>query len=473
MVPVRKPGRPLSACPHPPSKLCSCAAVTAAIPRKQKCSCGPAAQTEPKPNDTPVSPTSKSTTGKPGAFRVDKSTRSGPSRKQSVDITGLERMDSSQLNIISPSSALPSTTSSSTNGDHGLTTSSNGISNGNGLHSSVQSSGPGNGALMESDIKIEDTLLADHSMSAVSSVKSSSQNGTTGGGCCQNSDAAPQNGTSPPESVVDSNSSATGEIKSCCSTRPEPPVPNQQPQHRPPHLNGNAPYGVMMPPAQIPMMMPPAVYPYFPPPTIFTYPPQYGSYMQPLQPEQWRQFMAAMYFSQAAPSIPYTPPPIQTGQFNNAPQPLAGTSHECGCGDGCQCVGCAAHPYNEATQSYVRSAWNSMFQEGQNGTVTANLGNDQTPLSTNGAASISTPTQSQLDANSTTSPAPPTPSDGASNMSEDQQQLSANDFFFVTYPFDDGCAGDTASCPCGDDCQCIGCVIHGNSSSIDAAAAEA
>ena len=47
-------------------------------------------------------------------------------------------------------------------------------------------------------------------------------------------------------------------------------------------------------------------------------------------------------------------------------------------------------------------------------------------------------------------------------MSE-EQTLSANDFFFVSYPFDDTCGGEMASCPCGDDCQCLGCVIHNNS----------
>lgn len=65
-------------------------------------------------------------------------------------------------------------------------------------------------------------------------------------------------------------------------------------------------------------------------------------------------------------------------------------------------------------------------------------------------------------------PAPQTPSEAASGMSE-EQTLSANDFFFVSYPFGDSCAGDTASCPCGDDCQCIGCVIHGNPSTDPAA----
>ena len=43
----------------------------------------------------------------------------------------------------------------------------------------------------------------------------------------------------------------------------------------------------------------------------------------------------------------------------------------------------------------------------------------------------------------------------------------ANDFFFVSYPFGDSCEGEMASCPCGDDCRCIGCAIHSGSAAAD------
>ena len=58
------------------------------------------------------------------------------------------------------------------------------------------------------------------------------------------------------------------------------------------------------------------------------------------------------------------------------------------------------------------------------------------------------------------SPAARTPSSTTSGNAE-EQSLSAADFFFVNYPFmSDGCGGDTQSCPCGDDCECLGCTIH-------------
>lgn len=252
------------------------------------------------------------------------------------------------------------------------------------------------------------------------------------------------------------------------------------------------------------------MYPFYPQATVFTYPPQYGSYMQPLQPEQWRQFIANMNFAQ--PAAPQTP----NGGFDMSASigfPAPGstsmgacTTHQCGCGDGCQCVGCAAHPYNDATQDYVRSAWNSMMEEprpstaasakGRHGSLNghadfthAGMGgssdvalmkeaiNGHAPTSAtsgesseaalmkdaiNGIAPAATAGASRTGSEGNVSPpAPQTPSEAASGMSE-EQTLSANDFFFVSYPFGDSCAGDTASCPCGDACQCIGCVIHGN-----------
>jgi hypothetical protein len=128
------------------------------------------------------------------------------------------------------------------------------------------------------------------------------------------------------------------------------------------------------------------------------------------------------------------------------------TVHTCSCGDTCQCIGCAAHPYNDATQDYVRSAWASMSLEPPSELYT----NGQPPPTTNG----NTPMQPQS-VDQVSSPTAHTPSSTTSGTG-DEQSLSASDFFFVNYPFtgDDGCGGDTMSCPCGDDCQCLGCTIH-------------
>ena len=148
--------------------------------------------------------------------------------------------------------------------------------------------------------------------------------------------------------------------------------------------------------------------------------------------------------------------PLAFSPGGSNPSNALGTSHLCSCGDGCQCIGCAAHPYNEATQNYVRSAWNTAAEDTRvpNGSVEGS--------NTNGVSILAAPAQHVTDGEASP-PAPQTPSDAASGVSE-EQTLSANDFFFVTYPFggDTTCFGETASCPCGDDCQCIGCAIHGD-----------
>lgn len=176
--------------------------------------------------------------------------------------------------------------------------------------------------------------------------------------------------------------------------------------------------------------------------------------------------MATMTFaSQGGMPSPYGMPGATPFQ---APHPAAGTSHQCSCGASCECVGCAAHPYNEATQNYVKSAWQSMMDTGythvnghSNGHTNGH--NGEIPATKGHSINANTVVAPSIgSAEGTVSPvAPQTPSEAASGISE-EQALPANDFFFVSYPFGDSCAGEEASCPCGDDCQCLGCVIHGN-----------
>jgi hypothetical protein len=155
-----------------------------------------------------------------------------------------------------------------------------------------------------------------------------------------------------------------------------------------------------------------------------------------------------------------------------------GTSHECSCGPGCQCVGCLAHPFNPQTLQYVGGAWdydvdlpygsNNLNEKHSNGSPVIN--GDETPAPvphTNGHGTNGhTANGAQQPANyEAQSPQAQTPSD-ASGFEE----LSASDFMFVNLPLyqssidvdEDGnpCPGNSAYCPCGDDCQCDGCFVH-------------
>ncbi|RCI16828.1 hypothetical protein L249_2709 [Ophiocordyceps polyrhachis-furcata BCC 54312] len=417
MVPVRKPGRPLSSCPHPSSRACSCAAVTAAIPRKQKCRCG---TSDGSDDGDAVSTSSPS---KSAAFRVHKQ---GPPKPVPVDVAGLERMDAGQVNISYRPAPVP-------------------VYRGLSLTPTDKSSFS----------STEEPALP---MFPYPVQPSTSTNGCSptpqnnGGGCC----GAATNGHPPVVngSSADMRSKATPDSS---ENAPPPVLPGvvQQQQQQQQH----PPSGQVLAPFQ-------AIYPYLSQPTIFNYPPQFGSFLQPLQPEQWKQFMAAMNLAHPA-VTPFSFDMPATGSFGGggtAPSNGASwTSHRCTCGDTCQCVGCAAHPYNEATQDYVRSAWNTMVEEGQKSRVDGDGAANAVDggITPNGCCGPQNTTEAATGrADGALSPAAPqTPSDGTSGLGE-EQTLSANDFFFVSYPFGDTCAGDTASCPCGDDCQCIGCAIH-------------
>jgi hypothetical protein len=62
----------------------------------------------------------------------------------------------------------------------------------------------------------------------------------------------------------------------------------------------------------------------------------------------------------------------------------------------------------------------------------------------------------------------PTQAQTPSDASGFNEELSASDFMFVNLPLyqtavgmdGDSCGGSLAFCPCGDDCECVGCVIH-------------
>lgn len=490
MVPVRKPGRPLSSCPHPASRPCSCAALTAAILKKQSCRCGPASSSsspsstsdkikkEPELNAGSPLPTSP-TRSIPGAsFRVQKQTSKGASRKQSVDINGLERMDANQLNIIQGLDSEKQL--SPVNGTNGhIPTSGMNPYEAMGMSMAAPSFGPHSAMyhLLPQQLPPGFIPEIDGHVNG-NGEKSNGAIETATGGCC-GSKRASQNGSS--EATTTQDDSKPAPAGSCCSSKTN--MANKTAQgdaNR--QLNGNT----------LPMFQPHmpmtngAIGPFFATPNIYTYPPQYGSYMQPLQPKQWQQAMTNMnmapqvqqayMFGAATSAAAAAQPPVQYQQNGVATNMGAWTLHECNCGDSCQCIGCAAHPYNSATQDYVRSAWNVMVQDAQNGHHSPpnglhnsltdghfphTNGNSTPATTTTTTTTVTTTAATTTEGGAISPPLPQTPSDATSGLAE-EQALSASDFFFVSYPFGDGCDGEMASCQCGDDCQCIGCAIHNN-----------
>jgi hypothetical protein len=219
------------------------------------------------------------------------------------------------------------------------------------------------------------------------------------------------------------------------------------------------------------------------------YPPQYGTWEQPitlsgyaqlqLQQQQVQQAILAqqqlhlqlagqpqqqLQFEQALPAY--------ASSMHNAPQSTnglaQGVSHQCGCGPGCACIGCVSHPFNAQTLQYVNDAYNfdlgkttvDMQGESNNGVPQHQVQGNNTYATTNGT-NLPTPPHYQAQVQDPESSSPQlqaeTPSD-ASGLGE-EQTFPASDFLFIDLP---SCDGQLAMCPCGDDCQCVGCTIHNN-----------
>ncbi|KAL8374603.1 hypothetical protein RB599_001348 [Gaeumannomyces hyphopodioides] len=551
MVPVRKPGRPLSVCPHPPGRPCACGGITAAIPRAQKCGCGPsdaAPAPEPAPPESPALKGSMSPTRR--TFQIQKATKAA-ARKQSFDLATLERMDPESYNVHSAppyrTPILPRMPPAS-DGDKALSPTTPGHSLDYHLAAlSGTLDGPTVAASLENGADYPlPQQLDDHLTIPFSAVKHETSRsiagaatngsyfedfGTNANGAEYGADATIDGaGASKPTTPA-----ATP--KSCCGGKapsarvngngnPRPPQPTavtaaHQPlghfeQHVPATnggglTNGAAPLSHPIGVPGAPVMSPfqsPVVQPIFfthsADPTMYIYPPYYGTYQHPIQPPQWRQVLpppgglgyafpeghGPAHMSMRALAAPAMG--LGTSDDAAARGGFVGMSHQCTCGDACNCLGCPAHPYNEVTQDYVRSAMNIMTEEptrgegrdarsateeskapvstaparaGGGGVCCGGGGGDQT--SSAAAIEAVSPTTAQVQqgaggagAAEPAASSPPqaqTPSE-ASAASEDQTHLSASDFLFVTYPF--GCEGETASCLCGDDCQCVGCLIH-------------
>jgi hypothetical protein len=168
-------------------------------------------------------------------------------------------------------------------------------------------------------------------------------------------------------------------------------------------------------------------------PQIFNYPAQFGTFQQPLQPDTWRQIQQSHLYT----TTPQIPPASLAQVVNDNYDQTPVNSHFCNCGDGCQCLGCPTHPYNEATQNSVRAAWEMGIPQDNK---RSNPG-DVSP-----ACDVPTPAGSI----------------GGESMADDEKVLDGSEFIFVSYDMGGGCAGEEDSCPCGDDCECIGCSVHDN-----------
>lgn len=156
----------------------------------------------------------------------------------------------------------------------------------------------------------------------------------------------------------------------------------------------------------------------------------------------------------------------------------ADSCHDCKCGDECQCLGCAAHPFNNTTRQHVQEMGVMMTFDGDEHTPETITNAYQT--SPFHSTTPSTPMNfgfvqhnppmentaqhnnfdAYSDPNSTMSSGYSSPLRASHHLN--QQLMHPSEYYTLEYPvgIPSACSDVTGSCQCGNDCSCVGCLTH-------------
>ena len=213
--------------------------------------------------------------------------------------------------------------------------------------------------------------------------------------------------------------------------------------------------------------------------SLFQLPPSYATPSHPLNAAQFaqmqtnaNQYIQQMPLSTAGGMFPTT----HFAEGNDLFKP----AHNCHCGDGCSCLGCAAHPYNETTKNHVQNLGQILalgtddsptqnrsesyyefphtdidVHNMSNGTRPVMAGNLPSPMSLpTDVANVHASANGIGDATMSIDPDfQPGPIYSSLNYYTMEFEQDQNDLFST-------CTDVTGSCRCGDDCACLGCLTH-------------
>ncbi|KAH8145227.1 uncharacterized protein LAJ45_10788 [Morchella importuna] len=177
-----------------------------------------------------------------------------------------------------------------------------------------------------------------------------------------------------------------------------------------------------------------------------------------------------------------------------------GWEHSCHCGPECNCLGCATHPFNRRTVEHVREM--QSFMAVDNGSLSPqshpNPTNHNHPQGLVQQLSNPQPQPNSFEANgmSLSSPVAGAPSSGACcgtraspakqispapeegdigpdgspngtpSGTDGVDELSPSNFLYFDYPLG-MCAQTEAGCKCGEGCTCVGCITHGGHDGVE------
>ncbi|KAJ5188300.1 hypothetical protein N7491_004624 [Penicillium cf. griseofulvum] len=472
MMKVPKAGRPLAKCPHPKG-TCSCQksfAVMVRIPKGSSCLCRPLYKVPMDANDSTQSPPSSMvSTSSPAPGKVQKS-----GRRQST-------MHAAPENIARALENMPG------------------------------------------KVKLEDgtpNLISDFS----------SQPGLDGSH--KSSTASTQNQKTPSPTETTREGSQSPQVSSCCSQKQRPKPPSPTPARTAavaPSQNGGSCCGGPRPSTtnqavysqvdqqqfQQPLAWGDQSYMQFPMPQMSPWQnssiPTHGDYMHsamhqahPQHPSLRDGYMGMLlphsqpqipptgmsYGVTSPPSMAYsnpmsglgiTQPSMDPYMLNNIepsydPPPGGDPCHDCRCGEDCQCLGCAAHPFNTTTRKHVQEMGAIITSNGddknpevinpyqtspyQGGTPSTPFPYfmHSTPSMDRGFQPI--PFDSYSDPNSALASGYSSPL--SANHQLNQQLMHPSEYYTLEYPvgLPNACSDTTGSCQCGSDCSCVGCLTH-------------
>ncbi|KAI9802678.1 MAG: hypothetical protein M1825_002700 [Sarcosagium campestre] len=329
LVQVRKPGRPLSSCPHTNTQ-CNCGGIRMAIPKASSCACGSDSN---KRGDSP----SAAYAGRqyPTFNGIQKSQRrrfSGASSSliRAMKIEDTEKPSQIQDHGLTHHVALPSAVAASDGSVDAV----------NGQHPPWAASPTVQQPLSEvkpnHDVPASSAHLPSIATSNAMHCSSADIMGT--GACGSFKDASGWSGSWPEHPQDPALYSQPGPqagsqraAGNCCSSKPAPaslPKPRQASSCCGKPTNGD--HGVDVPSRTLNDTL-------------------------KLSLGQGKMDLNSSSYSQAA--LAHLSLQNPASSFNLFPHPTTAspTSQICNCGDGCNCLGCAIHPYNDRTMDFVRS----------------------------------------------------------------------------------------------------------------------
>ncbi|KAJ5938023.1 hypothetical protein N7454_004365 [Penicillium verhagenii] len=171
------------------------------------------------------------------------------------------------------------------------------------------------------------------------------------------------------------------------------------------------------------------------------------------------------YYSGYAPMVPPASYPAQQNTLATTPDDEINLV--CTCGPGCQCVGCASHPFNHSTRQVVQEMGILLVLDG----VEQSPGSHAGPPQHHAFQSTATPSpMSAMQGNQ--APFVPSPPSMPVRQQGDQQQITLQgviqpDYDTLEYAVNlPPCSNPTGICLCGDDCECIECLTHGGHNGV-------